>query len=61
MSKIYAGPSIDASYQVPFIWLIGFRGEDSNMKGEQTDNGRQVMTNAHITLVEKVATYTLDI
>jgi hypothetical protein len=31
------------------------------MKGEQTDNGRQVMTNAHITLVEKVATYTLDI
>ena len=28
MSNLYRGPSIDASYQVWFIWPSGFRGED---------------------------------
>ena len=28
MSNLYREPSIDASYQVSFIWLRGFRGED---------------------------------
>ena len=28
MSKLYRGPSIDASYQFQFIWLRSFRGED---------------------------------
>ena len=28
MNNIYRGPSIDASYQVQFIWPDGFRGED---------------------------------
>jgi hypothetical protein len=28
MSILYRGRSIDASYQVQFIWLRGFRGED---------------------------------
>jgi hypothetical protein len=28
MSKLYRGPSIDASNKFQFIWLRGFRGED---------------------------------
>jgi hypothetical protein len=28
MSSLYRGYSIDVSYQVWFIWPIGFRGED---------------------------------
>jgi hypothetical protein len=28
MNNLYTGPSIDASYQVSFIWPSGFRGED---------------------------------
>jgi hypothetical protein len=28
ISHLYRGPSIDASYQVSFIWTSGFRGED---------------------------------
>ena len=28
MSNLYRGPTIDASYQVWFIWRSGFRGED---------------------------------
>ena len=28
MSNLYRGPSIDASYQIRFIWSSGFRGED---------------------------------
>jgi hypothetical protein len=28
MSNLYQGPSIDASYQVRFIWPSGFGGED---------------------------------
>jgi hypothetical protein len=28
MSSLYRGSSIDVSYQVWFIWPIGFRGED---------------------------------
>jgi hypothetical protein len=26
--NVYRGPSIDASYQIRFIWPSGFRGED---------------------------------
>jgi hypothetical protein len=28
MSNLYRGPSIDASYQVWFIWPNGFKGEE---------------------------------
>ena len=28
LRKLYTEPSIDASYQIAFIWLLGFRGED---------------------------------
>jgi hypothetical protein len=30
ISKLYRGPSIDASYEVS-VWLRGFRGEDKNV------------------------------
>jgi hypothetical protein len=28
MTNLYIGPSIDAFYQIQFIWESGFRGED---------------------------------
>ena len=35
--------------KLQFMWLMGFRGEDYNMKSERTtDDGRQVMAKAHI-------------
>ena len=48
MSILYRGPSIDASYQVSVHLAEGFQRR--RLKCEKlTDDGRQVMTNAHIT------------
>jgi hypothetical protein len=47
MSKIYKGPSIDASYQVSVHLAKGFQRR--RLKCEKlTDDGRQVMAKAHI-------------
>jgi hypothetical protein len=47
MSKIYKGPSIDASYQVSVHLAEGFQRR--RLKCEKlTDDGRQVMAKAHI-------------
>jgi uncharacterized lipoprotein len=47
MSKLYRGPSIDASYQVSVHLAKGFQRK--RLKCEQlTDDGCQVMAKAHI-------------
>ena len=47
MSKLYRGPSIDASYQVSVHLAKGFQRR--RLKCEKlTDDGRQVMAKAHI-------------
>jgi hypothetical protein len=47
MSKLYRGPSIDASYQVSFHLAKGFQRR--RLKCEKlTDDGCQVMAKAHI-------------
>ena len=47
MSKLYRGPSIDASYQVSVHLAKGFQRR--RLKCEKlTDDRRQVMTKAHI-------------
>ena len=47
MSKLYRGPSIDASYQVSFHFVKGFQRR--RLKCEKlTDDGCQVMAKAHI-------------
>jgi hypothetical protein len=47
MSNLYRGPSIDASYQVSVHLAEGFQRR--RLKCEKLmDNGRQVMTKAHI-------------
>ena len=47
MSKLYRGPSIDASYQVSVHLAQGFQRR--RLKYEKlTDDGRQVMAKAHI-------------
>jgi hypothetical protein len=47
MSKIYKGPSIDASYQVSVHLAEGFQRR--RLKCEKlTNDGRQVMAKAHI-------------
>jgi hypothetical protein len=47
MSKLYRGPSIDASYQVSFHLAKGFQRR--KLKCEKlTDDGCQVMAKAHI-------------
>jgi hypothetical protein len=52
MSNVYKGPSIDASYQVSVHLAEGFqrrRLKCEKVNGRQTtDDGRQVMTKAHI-------------
>jgi hypothetical protein len=54
MSKLYRGPSIDASYQVSVHLAKGFQKrrlkcEKLTDDGRQTtDDGRQVMAKAHI-------------
>ena len=35
MSNLYRGTSIDASYQVSFIWPSGFRAEDFKKSANQ--------------------------
>ena len=46
MSKLYTGPSIDASYQVSAHLAQGFQRR--RLKCEKlTDDGRQVMAKAH--------------
>ena len=46
MSKLYRGPSIDASYQVSVHLAKGFQRK--RLKCEKlTDGGRQVMAKAH--------------
>ena len=35
MSDLYREPSIDATYQVQFIWPSGFRGEDFEKSANQ--------------------------
>ena len=45
MSKLYRGPSIDASYQVSVHLAKGFQRR--RLKCE-TDDGRQVMAKPHI-------------
>ena len=48
MSNLYKGPSIDASHQVSVHLADGFQRR--RLKYEKlTDDGRQVMTKAHIT------------
>jgi hypothetical protein len=47
MSNLHRGPSIDASYQVSVHLAEGFQRR--RLKCEKLmDNGRQVMTKAHI-------------
>ena len=47
MSKLYRGPSIDASYQVSVHLAKGFQRR--RLKCEKLkDDGRQVMTKAHV-------------
>jgi hypothetical protein len=47
MSKLYRGPSLDASYQVSVHLAKGFQRR--RLKCEKlTDDGRQVMAKAHI-------------
>ena len=47
MSKLYRGPSIDASYQVSVYLAKGFQRR--RLKCEKlTNDGRQVMAKAHI-------------
>jgi hypothetical protein len=47
MSILYRGPSIDASYQVSVHLTEGFQRR--RLKCEKlTDDGRQVMANAHV-------------
>ena len=47
MSNIYKGPSIDATYQVSVHLAEGFQRR--RLKCEKlTDDGRQVMAEAHI-------------
>jgi DNA-binding MurR/RpiR family transcriptional regulator len=47
MSKLYIGPSIDASYQVSVHLAMGF--QRIRLKCEKlTDDGHQVMAKAHI-------------
>jgi hypothetical protein len=47
MSKLYRGPSLDASYQVSVHLAKGFQRR--RLKCEKlTDNGHQVMAKAHI-------------
>jgi hypothetical protein len=47
MSNLYKGPSIDASYQVSVHLAVGFQRR--RLKCEKlADNGRQVMTKAHV-------------
>ena len=47
MSKLYKGPSIDASYQVSVHLAEGFQRR--RLKCEKlTDDGHQVMAKAHI-------------
>jgi hypothetical protein len=49
MSNFYNGPSIDASYQVSVH--LAARFQRRRLKCEKfTDNGRQVMAKAHLTL-----------
>ena len=46
MSNVYRGPSIDASYQVSVHLAEGIQ---RRLKCEKlTDDGRQVMTKAHL-------------
>jgi hypothetical protein len=47
MSKLYRGPSIDASYQVSVHMAEGFQRRRIEFE-KLTDDGRQVMANAHI-------------
>jgi hypothetical protein len=46
MSKLYRGPSIDASYQVSVHLAKGFQRR--RLKCEKLTDGRQVMAKAHI-------------
>jgi hypothetical protein len=48
MSKLYKGPSIDASYQVSVHLAEGFQRRRSKCEKLMND-GRQVMAKAHIT------------
>jgi hypothetical protein len=49
MSKLYKGPSIDASYQAAVHLAEGFQRR--KLKCEKlTDDGRQVMTKSHIAI-----------
>jgi hypothetical protein len=41
-----------------FMWTGGYRGEDSNLKRLQTDDGCQVMTKAHMALTWSLCQYT---
>jgi hypothetical protein len=47
MSNLYRGPSIDASYQVSVHLAEGFHRRRLQCE-KLTDDGRQVMTKAHI-------------
>ena len=47
MSKVYRGPSIDASYQISDQLALQFQRR--RLKCEKlTDDGRQVMAKAHV-------------
>jgi hypothetical protein len=47
MSNIYRGPSIDASYQILVHLAEGFQRRRLKCENS-TDDGRQVMTKAHV-------------